>query len=102
LELRYRFEVGNDFDATAVAYRHDFHRVWGKINGFRDVTPIADVLQNPTGRRRVLHDILTGEADSTTPEEALVFGTNDRTFVSQGVQVESKFRAGNESLKNEV
>ena len=61
LELRYRFEFGSDFELTAVAYRHDFHRIWRKLNGFRDTTPVADVLANPfrgNGMQGVVHGVL--------------------------------------------
>lgn len=102
-ELRYRMEVGNAFDVSLVGYRHDFHRAWRKLNAFADPTvPLADVLSSPTGRRRVFYDILRGEADSSTPEENLLTGTNDRTFVSQGVDLGANFRSGGESVKNEV
>ena len=101
-ELRYRMEVGNAFDMTVIGYRHDFNRAWTKLNGFTDPTPLADILASPTGRRRVFYDILRGEADSTNPEETLVIGTNDRTFVSQGVDLGANFRSGGESVRNEV
>ena len=101
-ELRYKLEVGRAFDLTLVGYRHDFQRTWRKVNGFTDPTPIADILANPTGRRAVLYDILRGEANSSTAEEHLVLGSNDRTFVSQGGDLAASFRSGSDTLENEL
>ncbi len=78
-----------DADALAVttsAYRHDFHRVWRKVNRFRG-TDIASVLEDPTSARNAIYyGVLTGAIDASTPEETLLIGPNDRTFVSQGLQ----------------
>ncbi len=101
-ELRYRLEIGAPFALTAVAYRHDFERVWRKVNGFDSATPLDEILANPTGTRGVFYEILTGQQDSRQPEEALLIGTNARDFVSQGVQLEAGFRSGGDLFKNEL
>ncbi|MCI0633960.1 MAG: TonB-dependent receptor, partial [Actinobacteria bacterium] len=38
-------------------------------------------------QRAIYYDVLTGAADSSSANEALLVGTNDRTFVSEGVQL---------------
>ncbi|MEZ4459496.1 MAG: TonB-dependent receptor [bacterium] len=43
-------------------------------------------MNQPTGRRQVLYDVIAGNADTTSPDENLLIGENKRTFVSQGVQ----------------
>jgi Fe(3+) dicitrate transport protein len=101
-QLRYRLEVSDEFDLTATAYRHDFSRAWQKFNAFADPTPVAEILANPTGRREVFYDILRGDADTATAEEELLIGTNDRTFVSQGVQLRSNFRTIRKRWENEL
>lgn len=111
-QLRYRLEVGDDFDLTATGYRHDFSRAWRKLNSFAESpplddgltepTPLGDILADPTGPRAVLYDILRGEADSSTPGQQLLIGTNDRTFVSQGVQLRSSFRTRQKTWENEI
>ncbi len=71
---------------TTSAYRHDFHRVWRKVNRFQGVD-IASVLADPTSARNAIYyGVLTGQLDSSTPQETLLIGPNDRTFVSQGLQ----------------
>lgn len=87
-EARYRVEVGRKFDLQVTGYRHNYARVWEKLNRFGTGAPtISDVLANPTGSREVYLDILSGEADSADPLENLFIGRNDRRFVAQGVDV---------------
>jgi Fe(3+) dicitrate transport protein len=71
---------------TTSAYRQDFDRVWRKVNRFRGA-PIAEVLADPlSARNAIYYGVLTGQLDSSTSQEALLIGPNDRTFVAQGVQ----------------
>jgi Fe(3+) dicitrate transport protein len=68
------------------AYRHDFGRVWHRLNGFNGA-PISAVLADPTSPANApFYDVLTGRADSATVEQQLVIVDNDRRFVSQGLQ----------------
>jgi Fe(3+) dicitrate transport protein len=79
-------------DLQVVAYRHDFDRAWTKLNRFRDGPEIKDILANPVGRSRVFYSILTGDEDTAAPEQALMIGTNHRTYVSEGVALVSHWR----------
>lgn len=89
-QLRYTF-VWDELDVQVVAYRHDFHRAWRKLNRFRAGPDLAYVLAHPkSGQSAAYHQVLTGELDSLGPEQALLIGTNDRTFVSQGVQATAR------------
>jgi Fe(3+) dicitrate transport protein len=68
-------------------YRHDFHRVWRRLDHFRDGPDLGTVLANPdAGQLAVLAAVLRGDEDTTSPEQALMVANNDRRFVSQGVQ----------------
>ena len=85
-QLEWRAEIGDDHDLTVAVYRHDFTRAWRKVNAFEDGTDVSSVLANPGGAlERGYYDVLTGAADSGSGD-ALRIGTNDRTFVSEGVQ----------------
>ncbi len=85
--LSHRVEVGSGFSLETTAYRHQFDRVWGKVDGFVGERDLASVLASPTtGSNPIFYSVLTGDADSSSPEEELVRGINDRTFLSQGVQ----------------
>src|SRR5688500_4682682 len=87
MRATHRLELGLQTRIETVAYRHKFHRAWGKVDGFIGMRDFYGLLANPDGgANAVYYAILTGQADSSTPEEQLVLGTNDRHFTSQGVQ----------------
>lgn len=82
--LSWRDEV----DVRLTAYRHDFKRIWRKLNRFSPGAPtLRDIFANPTGQNAVFLAILKGEEDTSSSLEELRIGTNDRQFVSQGVQI---------------
>jgi Fe(3+) dicitrate transport protein len=92
LALTHRARFSPDLDVTTTAYRHDLHRVWRKVNGFRGAS-IADVLANPEDPgNAIFYGVLTGAIPPSTDEETLLIGPNDRTFVSQGAQSTIAFR----------
>ncbi len=110
LQASYTMVVDEDFRMKLVAYRHDFTRAWLKLNRFRNLTAsnqfsVNDVLQNPTGGiEELLLQIARGEApsgdiDNDAPR-LLGIGTNDRTFVSQGVQLIAEAKFGSYPLVN--
>ncbi len=83
--LRHDYESGA-LTVTTQAYRHDLHRIWRKVNRFQGAS-IASVLEDPTSARNAIYyGVLTGQLDSSTPEETLLIGPNNRSFVSQGIQ----------------
>lgn len=87
LRAAHRVDIGKRFRLDTVAYRHRFNRAWGKVDGFLGQRDFYQLLANPmAGANAVYYAILTGAADSTSPEEQLILGTNDRSFTSQGVQ----------------
>src|SRR5690606_37144334 len=74
LELAHEFELGEAFSLKTSLYRHDMHREWFKLNRIGEGTPIFDILNDPTGRRQVLYEVLSGQADSLDPSEYLYLG----------------------------
>jgi Fe(3+) dicitrate transport protein len=90
IELSHKLRFSPDIDVTTTAYRHDFARVWRKVNGIRGVD-ISDVLAHPeTPRNAVYRGNLTGEVDTQDASQAILVGPNNRKFVSQGVQVQAR------------
>lgn len=102
-ELTYRLEYEDLYALTVSAYRHDLHRVWNKLNRFAGAD-LLEVLADPTsGQRRVFYDVLTGRSDSASDEENLMIGPNDRTYVSQGIQIVNRLSlAGDDLWGNDV
>jgi Fe(3+) dicitrate transport protein len=90
LVLTHRIEPTPHFSITTNVYRHDFHRIWRKVNHFRGAD-LFEVLQHPdTPQNSIFRALLAGQADATSASEALFIGPNERDFVSQGI--ESRFQ----------
>jgi Fe(3+) dicitrate transport protein len=87
MRAAHRLELGLHTRVETTAYRHDFARTWGKVDAFVGQRDLFALLARPmAGANAVYYAILSGQADSSSPEEQLLLGINDRTFVSQGVQ----------------
>ncbi|MBC7977182.1 MAG: TonB-dependent receptor [Myxococcales bacterium] len=87
MRATHRVDLGLHTRLQTVLYRHRFHRAWGKVDGFIGQRDFYALIANPmAGANAVYYEILRGQADSTSPEESLILGTNDRRFTSQGVQ----------------
>lgn len=97
-QLQYAIESDDGWTLRATAYRHDLARAWRKFSGFRGYPAAFDLLTGPlSGQRRVYYDLLTGAQDSLTPDEDAILGTNDRTYFSQGVQLDTTWERTHET-----
>jgi Fe(3+) dicitrate transport protein len=86
--VTHKVRFSRDLEMTTTAYRHDLHRIWRKVNGFRE-SDISAVLADPTTPRNQLAlGALRGEIDTTSDAQTILIGPNDRRFVSQGVQTQ--------------
>ncbi|WP_448554993.1 TonB-dependent receptor family protein [Thalassotalea montiporae] len=89
----YQFQVSHYIDITdslsvfTQAYRRDFDRDWDRFNSFNTNRSMQTILTSPdTGLNALFMQVLTGERDSLTTEEQLLFTLNDRKFYSQGIE----------------
>lgn len=81
-EIRFLPNLG----LTTTVYRHDLDRSWTKVNHFATAS-LFDVLSEPgTPRNTPFYEILDGEGQTTSPEQHLFIGPNQRSYVSQGIQ----------------
>ncbi|MCB9742180.1 MAG: TonB-dependent receptor [Alphaproteobacteria bacterium] len=87
-ELSWAGQVAPGVQMRTVAYHHWLDRSWTKLNRFADGPDLHTLLQSDptTGQGAVYMAILRGEEDSETADQALLIGTNHRTFHSYGVQ----------------
>lgn len=86
-QLSHRVEIGSDVDVQTTLYRNSFNRAWRKLNGFRGDSDLAGILANPdAGNNPIFFGVLRGDSDTSSAAEELLIGTNDRRFVSQGLQ----------------
>ncbi len=88
IELTHKARFSPQLEMTTTAYLHALHRVWRKVNGFRG-GDIADALKNPdTPRNAALVGELRGDVNTTTSDQTIMIGPNDRRFVSEGLQTQ--------------
>ena len=93
VQLGYYLAKGEDLDLQVTAYRHDFSRSWRKLNRFRGGPELRNILANPdVGQSAVFFSVLTGASDSSSADQTLLIGTNDRSFVSQGISLVGHWR----------
>ncbi len=87
LRASHRVELGLRTRIETTAYRHRFHRAWGKVDGFVGQRDFYGLIANPdVGANQLYYQVLTGQIDSSSTEDQLILGTNDRSFTSQGIQ----------------
>ncbi len=84
---------GDLIEFSATAYRNDLSRGWRKLNRFRAGPEISTLLQHPdAGQSAVYMAVLRGDEDTQGPEQALLIGTNNRRYVSQGLSTVTHIR----------
>jgi Fe(3+) dicitrate transport protein len=83
-------EPSPDFTITTNVYRHDYARTWRKVNAFRGAA-VFDVLRRPEApANAIYYAVLRGEADSSTTNETILIGPNQREFVNQGIETRAR------------
>lgn len=89
VQVSHKVTFSSDVDLTTTLYRHDLHRTWDRFKGI-DGADVAAVLAQPEGAQNAIaYGALTG-AGGASPD--VLFGPNDRTFVSQGAQTVVRWR----------
>jgi Fe(3+) dicitrate transport protein len=103
LRLSHTLELGSWLSVETTAYRNQLDRAWAKVDGFVGQRDFAGLLANPmVGTNAIYYRVLTGETDGASDQEELIRGTNDRQFVSQGVQARAKIRRAIGPTSHEV
>ena len=116
-QVSYGVAFGDTAQIKLTAYRHDFERAWLKLNRFRTLgnegqpvvdVPVESVLTDPTGNNELLLRMARGQISSqeifSQPNvpSYLGIGTNDRAFVSQGIQLEGEFKWNAEWIEQNI
>ncbi len=103
LELTWRLALPRGVDIRLTGYHHWQARSWRKFNSFRGGPAAADVLAHPdAGQHGVYSAILRGDADTSSDDEALLIGTNERTFHSYGAQLLGRWRFTGERVRSNL
>ncbi len=87
-ELSFYLAPSAHYHLTTTLYRHDFERVWTKLNSFDTGNAnLNEILTDPdSSLNEIFLLVLRGERDLLSDPETLLIGTNDREYYSQGVQ----------------
>jgi len=86
VHLNHKLTLADDSTVTTDVYRHNFSRDWFKVNKFAGGKTLQEVLLDPTGINQDFYNVITGVAASANEDEQLLIGSNDRSYVSQGIQ----------------
>jgi Fe(3+) dicitrate transport protein len=93
IAVTHRATYPGGFSADTTAYRHVLSRNWTRVKSLEGAS-ILDTLARPTvGRNRIYYGVLTGKVNSTGDDDRVLFGPNDRDFLSQGVQTVLRYKA---------
>lgn len=102
-ELTHTLNLGERFELVTTLYRHDFQRVWRRMDHFRQGPALYELLAYPTtGTNAIYRGILAGAEDTTSRDQQLMVVSNGRTFVSQGVQSLARLTLATGPLSNEL
>jgi Fe(3+) dicitrate transport protein len=104
LVLTHTLDLNDYATLTSDAYRHDYYRVWRKVNRFGGAD-LFSVLGDPDSPSNALyHSLLTGESDSNpnSAQQKLFIGPNEREFVSQGVQSRLQWELDSEPIQQRI
>jgi Fe(3+) dicitrate transport protein len=92
LQFTHRLNA-QSFNITNRLYHHEFSRAWRKVNGFQSIgvssldRSLQEIIAAPDqGINQDYYRILTGQQDTVGRNESLIVGTNDRSYVSKGIQ----------------
>lgn len=96
--------TGEAVDVRTVAYHHYMDRSWTKLNGFADGPGLHDLLvADPSGGQSAVYlAILKGDEDTSTPEQALQIGTNERRFSVAGVQSVARWTVVGDTVSSQL
>jgi Fe(3+) dicitrate transport protein len=88
--LTHVLEPMREMKITTTVYRNDFHRIWNRLKGVSGAGGeggLFDLLLHPETNPHLVN-VLRGTEDSSGPggPDVLLWGPNDREFVSQGIQ----------------
>ena len=76
-----------NIELRTTVYRNDFFRIWRKFNHLGGASA-ADVLADPTDpENAAYYGVLTGASNTSSEQDTLYIGPNQRKFVSQGIQM---------------
>ena len=95
--------VTDTFSLETKAYTQAVQRTWQRLNRFARGPDLRTLLGGPgRGQDAVWLGILRGELDTETPDQNLLIASNNRTFLSQGIQTKATWQVKKNSFENRL
>ena len=127
LQLDYSVEFDTGLELKLTGYRHDFYRVWDKVNGFwgdnsfyvpgdaaygTKALSLSEIFKRPEAYPGYMA-VLRGDAPSGTMVQAqsgepwanpdlILIGSNARTYYSQGIQVNGRWLVATGEIEHDL
>ncbi len=103
IQLEHVYDASTTTRLKTSLYRHDFERLWFRLDRFANGTSIYNVLSYPQFDP-LLAAVLNGTVNSSDSNGNLEFLGNQRTFYSQGLQTQlnTQTNIGSATLDTEV
>lgn len=87
VQLSHYIEIDPTVSLYTQVYHREFDRDWDRFNSFNSNRSMQTILSSPeTGLNARFMEVLTGDRDSLTDAETLLFTLNDRRYFSQGIE----------------
>lgn len=97
VEMKYQIRLSENLNLHTTFYNHALKRAWYKFNGLNDKRDLRTLLSENSDPS--LNALLRGDRDSLNSDEYLILGNNDRRYLSQGIQTQTKYEwNGSEDL----
>lgn len=87
---------------STTVYHHQMDRSWFKFNNFVDARNVGNILSGTTTDNDNITGLLRGDRDSLNSNEALLMGSNDRKFFSQGIQTKTTIGIDSASMSHSI
>ncbi|MBU2970528.1 TonB-dependent receptor [Pseudoalteromonas sp. C2R02] len=95
----------DDFSFTTRIYRNEYQRAWKKLNGLTNTeASLSEILADPDTFQRQ-YQVISGGQNSVFSGETtthLIMGTNDRSYVSQGIQFNADYAVKLFDLEHDI
>jgi Fe(3+) dicitrate transport protein len=99
-QLNHDIRINEKMNLKTTFYNHVFKRAWFKFNGLQNKRDLRTLLSENTDPS--LSALLNGDRDGAGPEENLILGNNDRRYLSQGIQLVSRFDLAGDEFSNDL
>lgn len=86
-QVSHFIELNSETNLFTQVYQRHFDRDWDRLNSFNTNRSLQTILTSPkTGLNALFMEVLTGQRDTLTEQEQLIFTLNERQYYSRGIE----------------